>query len=377
MDMPIGHLIPFAAGMKEVVDIPVIGTGRINDAVFAEKILERNEADFVCMLRAFHADPEVLVKAQRGEMDDICMCMACNKCIDLMFDQKRVACTVNPAAGRERELELKPAKNKKKVMVVGGGLAGMEAARVAALRGHDVSLFDKEDELGGAVRWASKGKYREEWFQAARYRINSVRSSGVKVNLGKEVTLTDVKALKPEAVVVATGTAPFVPPYLPGSDKPIVATHVDVLLGKKPVGQRAVVVGGKDAGLITAEFLSENGCRVTIIEDSDALGADLGGIKGMIVLPRIEDDSNIDVKLKSNVEAVGDDWVEIQSEGKREKITGLDMVVFAWASDMGRQLADDIAVDGSVPEFYLIGDARWPREAIDVIYEGAVTGRKI
>ena len=377
MDMPIGYMVPFAAGMKEAVDIPVIGTGRINDAVFAEKILEKNEADYVCMLRAFHADPEVLVKTQKGDMDDICMCMACNKCIDLMFDQKRVFCTVNPSAGREREFQLKPAKDKKKVMVIGGGLAGMEAARIAALRGHDVSLFEKDDELGGSVRWASKGKYREEWLQTARYRINSVKSSGVKVNLGKEVTLADVAAFKPDAVVVATGTVPFVPPYIPGVDKPLVTTQVDVLLGKRPVGKRAVVVGGKDAGLIAAEFLSENGCKVTIIEDSGALGSDLGGIKGMIVLPRVEEDPNIDVKLKSNIQAIGDDWVEIQSEGKTEKITGLDMVVFAWAKEMVSKPADDIAVDGTVPEVYLIGDALWPREAIDVIYEGAVTGRRI
>ncbi|NIQ39462.1 MAG: FAD-dependent oxidoreductase [Proteobacteria bacterium] len=376
MDLPIGCLMPLAAGMKAVLDIPVIATGRINDPVFAEKILEKNEADYINMLRAFHADSEILIKAQKGEMDDICMCMACNKCIDLMFGQERVRCLVNPSAGREREFQLKPAKDKKKVMVIGGGLAGMEAARIAALRGHDVSLFEKDEELGGAVRWASKGKYREEWFQTARYRIHSVKTSGVKVHLGKEVSLPDVLAFKPDAAIVATGTIPFIPPY-PGVNQPIVATHVDVLLGKRPIGKKAVVVGGKDAGLIMAEFLSENGCKVTVVEDSDALGADLGGIKGMLILPRIEEDANIDVKLKANVEAIGEDWVEIQSEGKREKINGLDMVAFAWAKDMVRQLADDIAVDGTVPEVYLIGDAVWPRDALETIYEGAVTGRRI
>jgi 2,4-dienoyl-CoA reductase-like NADH-dependent reductase (Old Yellow Enzyme family)/thioredoxin reductase len=377
MDMPIGCLMPLAVGMKKAVDIPVIATGRINDPVFAEKILEKNEADYVCMLRALHADPELLTKAQKGQMDDICMCMACNKCIDLMFDQQRVRCAVNPSTGREREFQLRPAKEKKKVMVIGGGLAGMEAARIAAQRGHDVALFEKDDELGGAVRWASKGKYREEWSQAARYRINSLKSSGAQVNLGKQVTLADVATFKPDAVVVATGTVPFVPSCIPGTDKPIVATHVEVLLGKRAIGKNAVVVGGKDPGLITAEFLSENGCKVTLIEDSGGLGSDLGGIRGMIVLPRIEEDPNIDVKLKSNIQAVGDDWVEIQTEGKTEKLTGLDMVVFAWAQDMVHQLADDITAEGSIPEVYFIGDALWPREPIDVIYEGAVTGRRI
>jgi NADPH-dependent 2,4-dienoyl-CoA reductase/sulfur reductase-like enzyme len=363
--------------MKGVLDIPVIGTGRINDMVFAEKVLERNEADFLHMVRAFHADPEILVKSQKGNMDDICMCMACNKCIDLMFTDQRVCCTVNPAANREREMALKPAKEKKKVMVIGGGLAGMEAARVAALRGHDVTLFEKDEELGGSVRWASKGKYREEWWQTARYRIHTVNTSGVKVNVSKEVTMDDVKAAKPDVVVVATGTAPFVPPYIPGVDKPVVTDYVAVLLGDRAVGKNAVVIGGKDIGLATAEFLSENGCKVTIVEDSDALAADLGGIRQMVALPRIEEDANIDVRLNSNVEEIGDDWVDIQSKGEREKIEGVDMVVFAAGKEMVRQLGDAISAEETAPEVYIIGDAAWPRETIDVIYEAAVMGRQI
>ncbi|MBC8460461.1 MAG: FAD-dependent oxidoreductase [Deltaproteobacteria bacterium] len=377
MDIPLGCLLPYSAGMKEVLDIPVIGTGRINDMVFAEKILERNEADFVHMVRAFHADPEILVKAHKGDMDDICMCMACNKCIDLMFTDQRVCCTVNPAANRERAMALRLAKEKKRIMVIGGGLAGMEVARVAALRGHDVTLFEKDNELGGSVRWASKGKYREEWWQTARYRIHAVNTSGVKVSVGKEITLDDVKTAGPDVVVVATGTVPFVPPYIPGVNKPVVTDYVAVLLGERAVGKKAVVIGGKDIGLATAEFLSENGCKAIIVEDSDALGGDLGGIKQMVVLPRIEEDTNIDVKLNSNVEEIGDDWVEIQSKGEREKIEGIDMVVFAAGREMVRQLDDDINREGTTPEVYIIGDAAWPREPIDVIYEAAVTGRRI
>jgi 2,4-dienoyl-CoA reductase-like NADH-dependent reductase (Old Yellow Enzyme family)/thioredoxin reductase len=377
MDFPLGSLLPYAAGMKEVLDIPVIATGRINDMTFAEQILERNEADYVHMLRAFHADPEILVKSKKGEMDSVCMCMACNKCIDLMFGNERVRCTVNPAAGRERDMAITPAEKKKSVMVVGGGLAGMETARVAALRGHDVSLYEKEDELGGAVRWASKGQYREEWWQTARYRIHAVKAAGVAVHLGKAVTVDDVKAAAPDVTILATGTKPFVPPYVPGVEKDLVTNYAAVLLGKTRVGSNAVVIGGQDIGLATAEFLTEHGCHVTIIEDSGVLGADLGGVRQMVILPRVAADPNIDVRLNSNVERIGDDWIEVQSEGKSEVIEGIDMVVFAWGREMVRHLAEELAADGTVSDFSVIGDAEWPREAIDVIYEGALVGRRI
>lgn len=377
MDFSLGCLLPYAAGMKEALDIPVIATGRINDMAFAEKALERNEADFVCMVRAFHADPEILVKARKGAMDDICMCMACNKCIDLLFTNQRVRCVVNPATGRERQMALKPAREKKRVMVVGGGLAGMEAARIAALRGHDVELYERDTELGGAVRWASKGRYREELWQAARYRIHGVGTAGVKIHLGREVSLADVKAARPDAIVVATGSISFMPSYVPGVDKPLVAPHTDVLLGRRPIGRKAVVIGGQEMGLSTAEYLSEQGSSCTIIEDSGALGADLGGVKQMVVLPRVTADPNIEVRLNTNLEQIGDDWVEVQRDGKRERIEGVDLVVFAWRRDMVRGLAEEVSADGTVPEVYVIGDAEWPREMIDVIYEGAVTGRQI
>jgi 2,4-dienoyl-CoA reductase-like NADH-dependent reductase (Old Yellow Enzyme family)/thioredoxin reductase len=377
MDFAPGGLLPYAAGMKEVLDIPVIATGRFNDMRLAEQALERNEADYIHMLRAFHADPEILTKSREGRMDDINMCMACNKCIDLMFGDQRVRCTVNPECGREREMALKPAAHKKSVMVVGGGLAGMEAARVAALRGHKVSLYEKKSELGGAVRWASKGQYREEWWQAARYRIHAVESAGVDVHLGAEMTLAEIKAAKPDVAILATGTRPFMPPYVPGIDRPMVTDYEKLLLGETAIGSNAVVVGGKNIGLTVAEYLSEHGCQCTIVEDGDAIGTDLGGIKQMVVLPRVADDPNIAVRLNSNVERIGDNWVEVQSKGELEILSGIDMVVFAWGQDMERRLADEIAADGTLGDCRLIGDAVWPREPIEIIYEGAMAGRHV
>jgi 2,4-dienoyl-CoA reductase-like NADH-dependent reductase (Old Yellow Enzyme family)/NADPH-dependent 2,4-dienoyl-CoA reductase/sulfur reductase-like enzyme len=374
--MPLGCLVFLAAEIKEIVEVPIIATGRINDMVFAESILKNNQADFVHMVRAFNADPEILVKSQRGQMDDVCMCMGCMKCSDTMAMNLPSICTVNPAAGREREFALVSAKTKKKVMVIGGGVAGMEAARIAAQRGHDVTLYEKDDELGGQIRWASKGKFHEEFFQTARYRIHEVRKSRVKIIMGKEVTLADVKAYAPDVVIVATGAEPF-QPAIPGINNPMVSTGFDILSGKAKAGKTAVVIGGKRQGLTVAEFLAEKGSKVIIVEPSLALGSDMGFVRMMVTTRRISEDPAITVRLKTSIEKIDHGEVVLQSEGIYETLTGIDSVVAAWQTAPVNMLAEEIALDGKVSEVYSIGDAVLPRDASDAIYEGAIIGRKI
>jgi 2,4-dienoyl-CoA reductase-like NADH-dependent reductase (Old Yellow Enzyme family)/thioredoxin reductase len=376
MDMPLGYLIHLSAAIKEVVEIPVIATGRINDMVFAERILENNQADYVHMVRAFHADPAILTKAKKGEMDDICMCMACNKCVDVLLENLPIICTVNPSAGREREFELKAAKTGKKVMVIGGGVAGMEAARIARMRGHDVALFEKDSELGGQIRWASKGKYHEEFFQTARYRIHEVKRTGVKLELGKKVTLADVDRFDPDAVVVATGAIPFVP-MIPGMDTATVLTSFDVLSGKMDMGEKSLVIGGGREGLTVAEFLAENRKQVIIVEASDALGSDLGPLRQWVIGDRIKQNPAIEIMLKTTVERIDGKDVTFCKEGEAGKLTELDSIVLAWARKSVSQLADEIVESGKVPEIHRIGDTVIPRDASDAILEGALIGRSI
>ncbi len=376
MDMPLGYLVYLAAAIKEAVKIPVICTGRINDMVFAESILENNQADFVHMVRAFHADPEILTKSEQDKFEDVCMCLACNRCLDMIRQNLPVICAVNPSATREREFVLKPAKQKKRVMVIGGGVAGMEAARIARLRGHNVTLYEKDGELGGQVRWASKTKYREEMFEAARYRIHEVKRTGVRIELGREITLVEVNRLNPEVVVVATGAVPLAP-VIPGMDKPLVASSIDVLSGKREPAKRSVVIGGSKVGLTVAEFLAEAGSQVAIVEASDALAPDMAGFSQLRIGTRIRENPMIETRLKSTVEHIGDCSVTLQSEGKFEELRGIDLVVLAWDRISVNQLADDIISEGKVPEVYSIGDAVMPREITEAIYEGAVVGRKI
>lgn len=376
MDMPLGYLTHLAAAIKEVVAIPIIATGRINDMVLADRILQNNQADYVHMVRAFHADPEILVKARKGETDDICMCMACNKCVEVLLKNLPIICTVNPCAGREKEFELKAAKGRKRVMVIGGGVAGMEAARIVRIRGHDVTLFEKDAELGGQIRWASKGKYYEEFFQAARYRIHEVKRTGVKLELGREVILADVTRFNPDAVVIATGAVPFVP-MITGIHHASVSTNTDILSGKREIGRKSLVIGGGREGLTVAEFLSENGSQVTVVEASDALGLDFGPLRQWVIRDRINENTAIDVKLRTTVERINDQDVELHREGLFEKLSGVDSVVLAWARKSVNQLADEVAGDNKVPEIYRIGDAVIPRDASDAIFEGALIGRMI
>ena len=376
MDMPLGYLVFLSAAIKEEINIPVIATGRINDMVLAESILEKNQADFVHMVRAFHADPEILAKSLKNQMDDVCMCMGCLKCADEMVMHQPTICTVNPAAGRERDFELKPARSKKRVMVIGGGIAGMEASLIASLRGHDVTLFEKDEDLGGQIRWASKGQYHEEFFQTARYRIHTIKKAGVKLELGKEVNLGDVNTFSPDVLVIATGAVPFVP-VIPGINNALVATSFDILSGRRDAGKRSTVIGGKREGLTVAEFLAEKGVKVTIVEATDGLGSDLGAVHQMVILNRIEDNPAISVRLKTNVEQIEENGVILQSEGKVEKVTGIDSVVVARNRSPVNRLGDEVVADGRVSEIYRIGDAVLPRDAYDAIYEGAVIGRKI
>jgi 2,4-dienoyl-CoA reductase-like NADH-dependent reductase (Old Yellow Enzyme family)/thioredoxin reductase len=376
MDMPLGYQVHLAAAIKSVVSIPIIATGRINDMTLAERILENHQADYVHMVRAFHADAEILVKARKGEVEDICMCMGCNKCVDVLLGHLPIVCTVNPSAGREREFRLRPAPAKKRVMVVGGGVAGMETARIARMRGHEVTLFEQDGDLGGQIRWASKGSHHEEFFQTARYRIHKVRRTEVQLVLNKRVTLQDVRDFAPDAVVVATGAVPFAP-TVSGIDNPIVCTWFDFLAGRRKAGKKTVVLGGGREGLTVAEFLVEQGSRVVVVEASDAIGAGFGPVRQWVIKDRISENGAIETRLKTTVERIGDDWVELGSEGGTERLPGIDMVVLAWARKSVAELGDEIVRDGRISEIHRIGDAVLPRDASDALYEGALIGRTI
>jgi thioredoxin reductase len=265
MGFPLGHLEGIAASIKEVVDIPVGVIGSINDPVMAEEILKRNSGDFIVVGRQLIADPAWANKAKEERTDDIRTCIRCNQgCLDRIFDGLNITCSVNPAVLREKEATITPAEKGKKIVIVGGGPAGMEAARVAALRGHDVSMYEKRGQLGGQVLLASKAPGRQEFAELINWQERQLKKLKIKVFLNQEATPQMIKKLKPDSVIVAAGSVPAIPNIL-GARGENVVNAFEILREEVEVGQKVVILGRDTWALETAEMLIGKGKDVTVI----------------------------------------------------------------------------------------------------------------
>jgi 2,4-dienoyl-CoA reductase (NADPH2) len=255
MCVPRKVFVPVAEGIKKAVTIPVIANVRINDPLDAEQILASGKADFISMARPLIADPDLPNKAREGRIDDIRLCTACCRCYDDVFSDRFMSCAVNPQAGREREYALQQAPKAKKVFVLGGGPAGMEAARVAALRGHRVTLFEAKDKLGGQLLYAAIPPHKEELKTTISYLTAQLEKLKVRVKLNTAPTAEEIAEGKPDAVIIATGAIPHIPDW-EGIAGPNVVTTIDVLAERKPTGQNVVILGSGLTGCETAEFLA-------------------------------------------------------------------------------------------------------------------------
>ncbi|MEW6440575.1 MAG: FAD-dependent oxidoreductase [bacterium] len=368
--VPRGVHAPLGRAIKESVREAKVMLGhRINDPLLAEKLLGEGAADFILMGRALIADPELPVKVEEDRLEDIRPCIACNiGCVGSIVAGVPATCTVNPMAGKEAEHRLVPAPRRKKVVVVGGGVGGMEAARVAALRGHEVILYEKSGRLGG---WAAVGclpPHKEEIRGLVDYFSAQLRKSGVRVELDREATVREILAGAPDAVVVATGSVASVP-GIPGAAGDHVVQAADVLTGKAQTGSRVVVVGGGQTGLETAEFLAGKGKRVSVIEMLPEVGADMELITKVFMLPRLAR-AGVETRTSVRVE-------EITKQGVRAggELFEADTVVLATGLKARDGLSE--ALKGKVPEVHVIGDCVKPRKLLDAIHEGARAGRTL
>jgi 2,4-dienoyl-CoA reductase (NADPH2) len=247
------------AHFRKELSVPVITSNRINTPEVAEEVLVRGDADMISMARPFLADPDFVLKAQENRADEINTCIGCNQaCLDHVFGGLMTSCLVNPRACHETELNIEPATQLKKIAVVGAGPAGLSAATTAASRGHQVTLFDSADKIGGQFNIAKQIPGKEEFYETLRYFGRQIELTGVDLKLNQRVTKDQLNSGGFDEVIIATGISPRTPD-IEGIDHPKVMNYVDVIANKKPVGQKVAIIGAGGIGFDTAEYLTHSG----------------------------------------------------------------------------------------------------------------------
>lgn len=364
---PDGAWIHLAEAMKKVVKVPVATGMRIPDPWIAEQALVDGRADIIVWGRPFIAEQHLVSLVKDGKFDDIRSCIVCSKCVEMV--DTPVGCSVNPAAGKEAEYAIKPVAAAKKVLVIGGGPAGLEAATVAARRGHDVTLWEGSDKLGGLLNQAIVPLHKEHLAEFMRYQITQVKKAGVKVVLNKKAEAKDVIDAKADAVIVATGSRPIMPD-IAGIKWPTVTPALDVLSGKREVGNNIVIIGGGMVGCETAEMLGHKGKKVTVLEMLPRLAMDVGRMNRWNLLV---DMKKFGVRMEGGVNVKEITFLGVRGiQNGKSVFFDADTIIISTGMK-----ADDAlpkALQGKIANLTVVGDCVKPRRLIDITDEGYRAG---
>ena len=359
--------------IKKHVGIPVATVGRINEAWIAEELIEDGAADICMMGRANLCDAEFCNKAAAGRAEEVRPCIGCLRCLNGIMFGKPISCTVNPDVEHD-EAGYEPATEKKSVLVVGAGPAGMEAAYIAAKRGHNVVLVDKQEEPGGQLRIASVPPAKQELTRVIKYQFSRLAEAGVDVRMGVELTAEDIQRdFAGYEVVLSYGAEPIVPGFMTGFKQ--VMTADDLLAGRAFPGKKIVIVGGGSVGCETADYLAPlvndlapSNRDVTLIEMTKTLAANEGGAGRAVLVTRILD-KGVHVLTEAKLTSVTEDTIAYEKDGEEHVIEGADTLVLALGYRPNTQLADALSEAGFT--CHVVGDSKQCgnlRDAIEAAY---------
>jgi 2-enoate reductase len=373
-----GCMVDMAEEVKKIVKIPVIAVGRLDIPELAEQVIAQGKADIVAIGRGLLADPFWVKKVEEGRPEQIRPCIGCHDgCMNRLVNEKPLSCAVNPACGREGTYALQPANERQNVMVIGGGISGMEAARVAKARGHKVELYERSDHLGGHLIEASVPAFKKDELRLLNWYKNELENLGVEVHLNTEVTPHLIGEKKPDVIIVSTGSKPIVLDAPGVTKQRIVMTVTDFLLDKKKTGETVVVIGGGRVGCETAIWLAQQGKKVTVVEKLDKLMSTDPPVPRMnkMMLLDLLRFHKVDILTNTSLFEVKDNEIVVINKSFSKHTLKTDTVVIAVGLAPDQDLYREL--QGKIHNLYLIGDSRQARNIMGAIWDAYEVARTI